>query len=798
MAQRPRGRKVNISGEAKQVYRRDDRLDIGPVGSPDGYASRKGGRTGGRSSAGTRSSGGGLLKLLLLAAVVLLGGGGGLSALLGGSDSGDILSDVLDAVGSVTESTSSVQDTGLADLLGGLGGGSVSSGWNLSDNNAKLDTSVASGAREKRTVLKKGGTATVMIYMCGTDLESEYGMGTADLQEMINADLTEDVNVLVYTGGCRSWQNNAVSASVNQIWQVTDKGLVCVEKDLGAASMTDPDTLADFIRWGGKNYPADRNVLILWDHGGGSVSGYGYDEKFSYAGSMDLAELDTALAAGGMTFDFIGFDACLMATAENALMLTRHADYLIASEETEPGIGWYYTGWLSELAADPALPTVKLGKAIVDDFVDACAQQCAGQPTTLSVVDLAELEHTLPDALAAFSTATCDLIRNEQYARVSDARSGAREFASSTKIDQVDLVHLADNMDTPEGDALAQALLGAVKYNRTGAGMTNAYGLSVYFPFRKASDVDEAVDTYESIGMDAEYARCIQEFAALEVSGQIATGGTASPLPSLLDMLGQSGSSAVGAQEIAGMLTGLLGGDVSSIGGLLPDAVDFLSGRSLTVEETAAYLADNRFDGSALVWQDGRIALPEEQWELVQSLHTNVFLDDGTGFIDLGLDTVYEFDETGALLAPAQKTCLALDGQPVAYYHENTVDDGEHYTITGRVPVMHNGVRAELVLAFTDADPDGSILGVRTVYANGETETSAKGLAPLADGDVLEPLCDYYSYEGDYLDSYLLGEPLTVTGTPVISDVLLSAESCRLTYRFTDIYQQEYWTAVAP
>ena len=60
MAQRPRGRKVNISGEAKQVYRRGGALDIGPVGSPDGYASRRGGSTGTRSS-----SGGGLFKLLL-------------------------------------------------------------------------------------------------------------------------------------------------------------------------------------------------------------------------------------------------------------------------------------------------------------------------------------------------------------------------------------------------------------------------------------------------------------------------------------------------------------------------------------------------------------------------------------------------------------------------------------------------------------------------------------------------------------------------------------------------------------
>ncbi|MCR5235609.1 MAG: hypothetical protein K6E34_00220 [Lachnospiraceae bacterium] len=36
-------------------------------------------------------------------------------------------------------------------------------------------------------------------------------------------------------------------------------------------------------------------------------------------------------------FDFIGFDACLMATVETAYMLSPYADYMIASEEFEPG-----------------------------------------------------------------------------------------------------------------------------------------------------------------------------------------------------------------------------------------------------------------------------------------------------------------------------------------------------------------------------------------------------------------------------------------------------------------------------
>lgn len=469
---------------------------------------------------------------------------------------------------------------------------------------------------------------------------------------------------------------------------------------------------------------------------------------------------------------------------------------MIASEETEPGIGWYYTNWLSQLSKNTSMPTLEIGKMIVDDFVDTCAQKLKGQSTTLSVVDLAEVEAAVPKALANFSADTCKMIENKEYANVSNARSGAREFGSSSRIDQVDLVHLAKNMKTPEGDALVKTLLSAVKYNRTSSNMTNSYGLSIYFPYRKASMVDTAVNTYEQIGMDEEYLECIKAFATMEVSGQAATGGTQSPLPSLMDMLG--GSSSSGSYGNTDMMTQLLdsflSGNMGSISGLTSGNTGFLSGRSLDQAAMVEYFAENSFDGSLLQWNEGAISLPEKQWELVQTLHANMFYDDGAGYIDLGLDNVYEFDEEGNLLLPEECTWIAVNEQPVAYYHESTVDDGENYSITGHIPVIYNGERGELVVEFTDEDPYGSVVGVRRIYKDGETETLAKTMDAVTGGDTIDFVCDYYSYEGEYLDSYMLGEQLVVDGELVISDVYVDAEAANLTYLFTDIYNQQYWS----
>ena len=109
--------------------------------------------------------------------------------------------------------------------------------------------------------------------------------------------------------------------------------------------------------------------------------------------------------------------------------------------------------------------------------------------------------------------------------------------------------------------------------------------------------------------------------------------------------------------------------------------------------------------------------------------------------------------------------------------------------------MLHTGPRAELVLVFDNERPTGYVAGVRTVYTEGETDTVAKSGAGLQPGDTLEFLCDYYSYDGGYLDSYLLGDPLTVGEEPLsISNVPLTGGTLQATFRFTDIYNQCYWT----
>ena len=819
MDNRPQGREKNITGTGKGIKKRGDGQGTGHVGGGGGIPTGGGTPSGG----GKRSGGsGGLMKLAILAAA-LLGGGGGLMGMLGGEEApeyapvqtvaptpyvqvqqqpqqsgqsmyGGLLESLLgggfSGMGGMTGSQSPsglTQGFDYSSMFGTGGGGSTTTspkpsnaGWATKNNTGVLNTKVSPAAKAKRTKIKGDGkdTATVMIYMCGTDLESRSGMATKDLQEMLNAQVGDNVNLLIYTGGCSQWRNNVISSSTNQVYQVKNGNLTCLEQNAGKGGMMKAETLASFIQYCTKKFPANRNMLILWDHGGGSVTGYGYDETDKRAGAMSLSTLNTALSKARTSFDFIGYDACLMGTVETALTMAPYADYLIASEETEPGVGWYYTNWLTALSRNSSIPTTELAKQIIDDFVDVCAQKCRGQATTLALTDLAELSALVPENFNAFAASTTELLQNDGYATVSNARARSREFASSEKLDQVDLVHMALNLGTDEAKALSDAILSSVKYNRTASNMTNAYGLSIYFPYKRSSQINNAVANFDAVGLSSEYNQCIKQFAVMQSGGQ-SVAGTTSPM-GVLGGGSSSGSNPMGSTDMLSALLGqLLGGGIS-----------------MDTGRCATYLLDNAFDADNLFWQDrgeGRaLYLSEDQWALVQKLELNVFVDTGDGYADLGLDNVFSFTEDGALMGSYDNSWIAIDGQEVAYYHiDSTIDEGR-YTITGRVPILLNGDRAELILVFDSENPYGYIAGACFNYRDGETDTVAK-LTELNEGDAIDFLCDFYTYDGAYDDTFMIGDQLIYSGNEQISNVYLT-DDATATYRFTDIYDNSFWT----
>lgn len=684
-----------------------------------------------------------------------------------------------------------------------------SSTWSSSSNVGSLNetaTVATAGMREKYTTTRGDGedTVTILIYMCGADLESEYGMASSDLAEMANSNLSDNINLIVYTGGCSRWMIPGISNKYNQIFKIVgDEQIGYLNENAGSAAMVDPDTLTAFIEYGVDNFKADRYALIFWDHGAGSVQGYGSDENYPKKGSMTLDLIDQALTNADVKFDFVGFDACLMANTETALMLCEHADYLIASEESEPGIGWYYTDWLNALAENTSLTTVKIGKSIADSFVEHCKYSVPGQSATLSVVDLAELEYTLPNALSNFATSTSEII-DATYATIASARSGTREFASS-QLDLIDLTDLANRVGTIEAKNLSKILQSCIKYNNTSADMSNAYGLSIYFPYRATEYLNTVLNTYDAIDMNQEYSDCIRNFGSYTTGGQLSSGGYSS----IYDIFTSDDSydytdnynyqTQDSSDLLVDILSSFLSGDLSSeqaYSSYYTDDYDSWFDRNLN-KDIAEYVSLNHFDAD-LNFKDGKIALTNRQWSMIDSLLLNVYIDDGEGYIDLGKDNVFDLDDEGNLLAVSDMTWLAasVDNESyevVPFYYISCLIDGDNLITTGRIPVLLNGRYADLIVKLDDEGI--KVVGATFDYRQ-ESAMVAKNIEGLSVGDEIDFVCDYYSYDGEFSSTYKLGKTLTIKDKLYLGDVEIKDNKYLAAYQIKDVYQQIYYTSI--
>lgn len=605
---------------------------------------------------------------------------------------------------------------------------------------------------------------TIMVYMCGTDLESDMGCATRDLMEMCGAYPTDDVNILIYTGGTNVWQNEKISADTNQIWKVVHNNIICLEENLGVKSMADPATLTEFVSYCAENYPANRNALIMWDHGGGSLLGVCNDEKFS-GEAMQINEIDSALTAADVKFDFIGFDACLMATVETACMLNRHADYMIGSEEVEPGSGWAYTNWLSKVCEDSSIPTEEIGKLIINDYIDICGGMAPNEQCTLSMVDLTEMGNVY-NKLCVFSANAKEQLDKKQFQSISYSVSATKNFGkkNANELDLIDLMDFAQNCYIEGSEELIDAVDHAVVYSAHSDNVSNSNGMAIYLPYNNIETFAQMLDVYGEIGLEGEYTEFVMTFASILAGGQ-SYNGSNTPVEAMNDEYSVNGSADYSEWEDFDWFEE----DYANAYEDLYEENAYVS-TQLQIEDRGSYYA---------------LPLTAEDWSIVTGVEMQIFYDDGEGYIGLGTDDYFEYDTDGALIVDYDGYWFSLGDHIVPLYVFVSADYEEGY-----IPCMLNDEQVQLVVQW-DEEGLGYVVGALRQYDNG---MSMKGYIPVEDGDKIQLLCDYYTYEGEFEDSYDLDEPFLYDSSKVISYAPSVRGSYFVYYVLTDIYNNTYYT----
>ena len=354
---------------------------------------------------------------------------------------------------------------------------------------------------------------TIMIYLNGSNLESWNGFATSDISEMLEADGSDKVNILIETVGTMQWQDYDIASDHSQRYLLKNKEFTLVDDSLPQVDLTKPEGLSDFISWGAENYPADRYFLILWDHGGGSVDGFGYDEWQDTEDSLTIDELRQALKQSGLVFDFIGMDACIMASIETCYALYDYCDYCILSEDFESALGWSYTGWLTALAGNTSMDTEDLAKIIVDDMVLANEDDCYyGGSSTLALID----ERYVPQAFEAWETfafANEEALLTVNYSREVE-RSG-RAAKVSYELAQyfiTDMLALAVSVPSPQTKILVSRLASCVAYYNCSFDNTGLTGLAVTLPYNNNEFYHSLGRVFAGAGINKRYITWLGNF----------------------------------------------------------------------------------------------------------------------------------------------------------------------------------------------------------------------------------------------------------------------------------------------
>lgn len=373
---------------------------------------------------------------------------------------------------------------------------------------------------------------TIMIYMNGSTLESDYDYVKREFKASASKDLSEmmagyagddNINVVIQTIGTKRWDNDFVSSNETQRFLLKEDSLQ-LEYSMPNQNAGYKKGLSDFIIWSERNYPAKRYGIILWNHGGGPVKGYGFDENFN-GDVLQLEELEsafeTAQSKSNIHFDFIGFDACLMASLEVASSLSPYADYLLASEELEPSHGWNYTTLLKELHIEADMSAETLGKIVADSYLAEANEKGDSYNITFSVVKLSEVQAIVSELELLTEFAEPIFKSPSNFYDFAKAIGKARSFGGNTEAqgytDLIDIKDFATELSKKlsiNTDRLTSAIDAAVLYKIDGSSSKNTGGLSLYFPLKDKNHYDRNMSKYKNIGFSETYLAFIEKFQA--------------------------------------------------------------------------------------------------------------------------------------------------------------------------------------------------------------------------------------------------------------------------------------------
>ena len=592
------------------------------------------------------------------------------------------------------------------------------------------------------SAMAAGQTTTLLVYMCGTDLQQD---ACVDLAEMAEVEAGDTINMVVLAGGAETWDLEDLKGNSRTLAVIRDGYFESLE-DVGHKSMGARESLQEFLEYGLTNYPADRTIVILWDHGAGSEGGICFDQTADEDG-LTLVEINEVLenlkqSVPGYHINIFGCDACMMATYEMAALLSHHnIDYFVASEELEPGTGWNYTGWLQPLKEDPGISDEDLSRYIIESYMEAGLQNDPDDYLTLSAVKLSEVA-ALEKSMESFASVMSGQIQGGNLTTVRRGRSRLYTFGSFAdgSWDMVDLGAALDayaQFDQEKASAVRSSLSKAVILSSQTDNLPVCSGLSVLIPQDTASSYDEYQEGLNITEVIPNWISFVNSYVSQLQDGSFHI--TASDACQV-----SAGYEADGSFSSCQYFDGIMDWD--------DEEECYYPEES---QEQEIVVSDSEMGFTAKLSQEELANLDYVEGMLMMDLSDK----DGEGYVDFGTMQNNLIDwNTGTVVSLYDGTWPVFGGQMVALY-DQTVNASSRRSL---IKVKLNGVYTYLVVIFPAGSKEGRVIGANAGYD--DSGLPIRNVTRLQPGDKIIPVYTLYLEEEgkeDLQESEYLGEAIT-------------------------------------
>jgi hypothetical protein len=323
---------------------------------------------------------------------------------------------------------------------------------------------------------------TVLVYMAADNDLAEFA--DSDLVEMERIGSSNDLTIVVQVDkpniGCR------------RLGVVQDTFVTF--GDLGTIDMCNWQTLYDFLDWGFRGFPADRYLVVLWDHGTGWTAqprrSFGSDQSSGNQLGITNGDFQKAIRylynSLGRKVDLFTFDACGMQEIEIGCEIKDYAKVMMAVQGAWPLKGFPYDKILQVIRDDPGINEINLASRMTR----LCRDEYVGiQANAVSAVRLDLFANLVRD----WSNFAAETMRGKPDPALRGVRDGVQTIPLTGVNPRPtdDFVDFGDLLNRLAGlypgkrmeNLLADYRNAVVESAYSGDSFARATGLTVWFPY---------------------------------------------------------------------------------------------------------------------------------------------------------------------------------------------------------------------------------------------------------------------------------------------------------------------------